>query len=224
LAVKASESPDASGGYLTYTIEGDGIDLTEGAATFNGQISKVKFGDNGWCYIKANLKEGSSIRITGELDSNGNALSTNGLFRGQAYYVLENDPYDYRPTGYVYVGANPDQVDPRKDYNATSGLWYKQENVGNDPQDDLALPDGTSKSLSIYALFIQSSKENTQVTTTGRYTTGNDTIFVVNTLDKNKVSPTGILIDNLPYLLMIGIPVAVFIALFALKRRRNAVE
>ena len=222
LAVKASVNPNASGGALTYTIKGEGRDLTENSEAYNQQVKKVSFGTNGWCYIKADLKEGSSIRITGELDSNGNALSSNGLFRGQTYYVLENDPYDYRPTGYVYMGANPDEVDPRKNYKENNPLWYKQDNVNNDPYDNVALPDGTSKNLSMYALFITSSKDGNQVTATGRNTTGNDTIFVVNNLDENKVSATGIFVDNLPYILMIGVPLVVFAGMFVARRRGNA--
>jgi hypothetical protein len=94
---------------------------------------------------------------------------------------------------------------------------------------NVVLPDGTNEELSMYALLIESKIEvdgnnKKSLLAKGRNTTGNDTIFVVNSLDEAKVSPTGILIDNLPYVLMIGIPVAVFIALFALKRRRNVVE
>ena len=223
LAVKSSVSPNASGGALTYKIEGGGADLTNGENNpdYSTDEHTVQFNSNGWCYIKAGLKEGSSISITGELDSNGNALSTNGLFRGQAYYVLENNPYDYRPTGYVYVGANPDEVDPRKDYSDGNDLWYKQDNVDNDLY-NVVLPDGTSKELSIYALLIESSKDGNKVTATGRNTTGNDTIFVVNSLDENKVSATGIFVDNLPYVLMIGVPLVVFAGMFVAKRRGNA--
>jgi hypothetical protein len=54
-------------------------------------------------------------------------------------------------------------------------------------------------------------------------TTGNaTTIFVVNDLDTNKVSNTGILVDNLPYILMIGVPLVVFAGMFVAKRRGNA--
>ena len=121
LAVKASVSPDASGGALTYVIEGGGADLTkaedagEHLSSWHWQVNHTwcQFDANGWCYIKADLKEGSSIRITGEFDSKGVALSTNGLFRGQTYYVLENDPYDYRPTGYVYMGEEDRSIPAR---------------------------------------------------------------------------------------------------------------
>ena len=209
LAVKASVSPNASGGYLTYKIEGEGKDLTEGRTANGEQGSKVSFGDNGWCYIKAELKEGSSIRITGEFDSSGNVLSPNGLFRGQAYYVLENDLGDYRPTGYVYVGT--DAVDPRTNYSDNNNLWYSQSDVGNSPINGYTLPDGTTKEINAFALLIEN-----------RNTTGNDTIFVVNKLDEQKVSATGIFFDNLPYILMIGVPLVVFAGMFVARRRGNA--
>ena len=48
------------------------------------------------------------------------------------------------------------------------------------------------------------------------------TIFVVNSIDEAKVSPTGIFIDNLPYILMIGVPLVVFAGMFVAKRRGNA--
>jgi hypothetical protein len=144
--------------------------------------------------------------------------------------VLENNPYDYRPTGYVYGGSDSytdDEgktvyIDPRTDYDDANGLWYKQDNVDNDPQDGVALPDGKTINLSIYALFIASSKDGTRVTVTGRNTTGNDTIFVVDKLDEAKVSATGIFVDNLPYILMIGVPLVVFAGMFVARRRGNA--
>jgi hypothetical protein len=48
------------------------------------------------------------------------------------------------------------------------------------------------------------------------------TIFVVNKLDTNKVTPTGIFVDNLPYILMIGVPPVVFAGMFVARRRGNA--
>ena len=41
-------------------------------------------------------------------------------------------------------------------------------------------------------------------------------------MDPNKVSPTGIFVDNLPYILMIGVPLVVFAGMFVAKRRGNA--
>ena len=235
LAVKSSDvvGSNANGSVLTYKIEGGGIDKTDNKQNNVGiedtpQASDymVGFNNSGWCYIKANLTEGSYIRITGEFgplneNSKRDTLTTNGLFQGQTYYVIEDEPGDYRPTGYVYggsdsytdAGGNEVYIDPRKNYDENSSLWQKTENCDNSPQDDCVLPDGTSRDLSAYSLLMNGS--------TGANGTS---IFVVNNIDENKVSTTGILINNLPYILMIGIPVIVFIALFVSKRRRNAVE
>ena len=48
------------------------------------------------------------------------------------------------------------------------------------------------------------------------------TVFVVNEIADDKVAPTGIFIDNLPYILMVGIPTAVFGVMFANRLRKNA--
>jgi hypothetical protein len=162
----------------------------------------VVFGTDGYAHIKADLKEDSVIRITGEFGPLNNGtraiLSQSGLIADHEYSVIERNPGDYRPTGYVYSGVN--SVDPRVNANGMS----KVNNYG-----DGTPPNG----FGLFALKIDGSA-------TGSATT----VFVVNTIDESKVSITGILIDNLPYILMIGIPVAVFIALFVLRRRRNAAE
>lgn len=48
-------------------------------------------------------------------------------------------------------------------------------------------------------------------------------VTVTNNLLDEKVSPTGILIDNLPYIIMVGVPLVVFALLFV-SRRRNSVD
>ena len=214
LTIHSTEAVTAvkEGSALTYTIEGGGTDSTQNAKTSNG-VNMVEFDSNGWAYITAELKEGSSIRITGMLGplsgDERETISTVGLTSGLEYYVIEDNPGDYRPTGYVYEGTSTD-VDPRKSDTGMS----KTNNVGDSPiQDFGSRYDGSISELPAFALFVEGN------------TTGSDTtVFVVNSLDENKVSPTGILIDNLPYILMIGIPVIVFIALFVLRRRRNAFE
>lgn len=207
----AAVSAVGEGSALTYKIEGGGTDSTENAGTLNGD-KMVEFDSNGWAYIKAGLKEGSSIRITGMFGplsgDERETISTAGLADGLEYYVIEGNPYDYRPTGYVYVGDGT-SVDPRV---SDSGMTKKT--VSDSPiQNFSGKYDGSMAELPAFALFVEGT------------TTGSDTtVFVVNVLDGNKVAPTGILIDNLPYILMIGVPVAVFIALFALRHRRVAAE
>jgi predicted aconitase with swiveling domain len=48
------------------------------------------------------------------------------------------------------------------------------------------------------------------------------TVFVVNTIDENKATPTGIFVDNLPYILMVGAPLIIFAGMFVAKRRESA--
>jgi hypothetical protein len=170
----------------------------------------VEFDSNGWAYIKAGLKEGSSIRITGMFGplsgDKRETISTAGLADGLEYTVIESNPYDYRPTGYVYVGDGT-SVDPR-----VSDSDMTKTTVSDSPiQNFSGRYDGSMAELPAFALFVEGS------------TTGSDTtVFVVNALDDKKVSATGILIDNLPYILMIGMPLVVFAGMFVARRRGNA--
>lgn len=224
---EAATNQDAQGACLTYVIEGEGIDKTDNKDEFgehrklNGIESDIEqnnhymavFDSDGYARVKADLKEDSVIRITGEFgpynpeyaseNPEGNKrmiLSTSGLLAGQDYYVIERDPGNYEPTGYVYIGTD-NTVDPRKDPN---GMETKQKltTAATDPADSTQINAG--------ALLMHYVASGSQTTA-----------FVVNKIDETKVSPTGILINNLPYILMIGIPVGVFALLFVSKRRRN---
>ena len=235
----AAANPDAHGACLTYLIEGDGIDMTENNQDSDGERRKLNgikqdipqnnhymatFNDNGWAYVKAELKEDSLIRITGEFgplnaeyetqNEYGNrrmVLSTSGLLTGQTYYVIEREPGNYVPTGYEYVGTDA-SADPRK---GTDGMTTTQARTTSvtDPTDPI--PDNqpyyTQATIGAGALLVEG-------TSTGSATT----VFVVNKIDETDVNPTGIFINNLPYILMVGIPVVVFATMFVIKRRGNA--
>ncbi|MDO4403517.1 MAG: FctA domain-containing protein [Atopobiaceae bacterium] len=55
------------------------------------------------------------------------------------------------------------------------------------------------------------------------YTGGEGThTYVVNEFDDDSISLTGIFINNLPYILMIGVPLVVFAVMFARRRRASA--
>ena len=144
---EVAKNPNARGSCLTYVIEGGGIDCTANVDE-NGQHAKLNgvygieqanhsmavFNDAGWAYIKADLKENSTIRVTGTFGPyhpeyaaeapNGMdrrmTLSTTGLLQSQTFYVIERDPgYFYGgPTGYVYTGDD-EASDPRVD---TTGM------------------------------------------------------------------------------------------------------
>ena len=240
---EAAKNPDAHGACVTYQIDGDGRDTTEYNQDSYGEHMRLNgvydidqvndrmatFNDNGWCYIKADLKEGGLIRITGEFgpynpeyeDSAPNkkdrrmTLSTNGLLDGQTFYVIEAYPGNYVPTGYVYVGGDA-SADPRKDQTNMT----KTEKLTSDMVDETSIPGPEydnnpdafeRRMLKAGSLFVK-----------GSATGGATTVFVVNAIDESNVNPTGIFIDNLPYILMVGIPVAVFAVMFVIKHRENA--
>jgi hypothetical protein len=228
----AAAHASGSGNVLTYRVLGDGVDTTSNVdgngdhLRLNGVYDipqandyMVEFDPDGWAYITANLKEDSVISITGmfgpydsgyESESpNGKdrreTFFTGGIMEGLDYYVIEREPYDYRPTGYVYVGDD-DQADPRVNKTGMQETPYF-------PDPDNPDPTPVANDLGPFSLCVSG-------TTSGSATT----VFVVNAMDENKVSVTGILIDNMPYILMIGIPVTVFAAWFALRRRGVAAE
>jgi hypothetical protein len=224
---EAATNADSKGCVVTYMIEG-GKDRTENVDTdgsrprLNGveDIQQAnhymaKFNDDGWCVLKADLQENGVIRITGEfgpynpefVGENGKdhrmTLSTSGLLAGQDYYVIERSLGDYRPTAYVYKG-DATNIDPRVDHTGMD-----ETNYVKDP--DKERDETTGEYLEPFDLYLK-----------GNATGDATTVFVVNEMDSTKVSPTGILIDNLPYILMVGIPVAVFAAMFVIKHRENA--
>ncbi|MBR3328527.1 MAG: hypothetical protein IKG22_14535 [Atopobiaceae bacterium] len=239
----AAANPDAHGACLTYLIEGDGIDMTEYNQDSDGERRKLNgvkqdipqnnhymatFNDSGWAYLKAELKEDSVIRVTGEFgpynaeyenqNEYGNrrmVLSTSGLLNGQTKYVIERDPGDYEPTGYEYVGTD-ENADPRVSSNGMTAT-QKLTTPITDPTD--LIPNEYENNPDAYH---KKTIEEGSLVVQGSATGSATTVFVVNTINESAVSPTGILIENLPYILMVGIPVAVFAGMFVMKRRGNA--
>ena len=235
----AAASPDSHGCCLTYLIEGDGIDETEYNQDSDGERRKLNgvkqdipqnnhymatFKDNGWAYVKAELKEGSLIRITGEFgpydaeyetkNEYGNrrmVLSTSGLLTGQEYYVIERDPGDYEPTGYEYVGADVN-ADPRQNADGMT-TTQKLATSMTDPTDPIPADQ---------PYYTQDTIEAGELLVEGSATGSATTVFVVNKIDETNVSPTGIFIDNLPYILMVGVPLVVFAGMFVARRRGSA--
>lgn len=213
-------SGSAQGACLTYVIEGGGVDQTESNLLNDGSHKRLDYiynapqvADNiaefdpatGNATIEADLKEGSSIRVTGvfgpyavdyepdvahgeDPNDRRKTVSSLGILQGETFTVIEETPGNYVPTGYVYEGDDAD-FDPRTD--DLTGVFVRDAEDGK----------------------LSMAREATGSATTA---------FVVNTLDDSFASPTGILINNLPYILMIGIPVAVFAVMFVSKRRRNA--
>jgi hypothetical protein len=176
----------------------------------------AEFSTDGWAIVTANLKEDSLIRVTGEFgpynpsyaqeSPNGKdrrmTLTTSGLLVGQQYYVIESAPGSYEPTGYVYLGegTNPDPRTNSTGMTATQKLATATTNPT--PSDPSTLPAG--------ALLVEEDATGTATT-----------VFVVNKIDESRVSPTGIIINNLPYILMATVPLGIFAAMFVAKRRAD---
>jgi hypothetical protein len=244
---EAAANPDAQGACLTYQIDGDGIDETEYNQDDNGEHRKLNgvrsnisqnndymatFSDKGWVTIKAQLKEDSVIRITGEFGPYNAAyendptnpdhnrrkiLSTSGLLQGQKYYVIERYPGYYAPTGYVYEGEG-DAVDPRKDESNSVMTETGKLNASiTDPTD--VPPSEYDNNPDLYS---PKTIEEGSLVVKGDATGSATTVFVVNTIDESKATPTGIFVDNLPYILMVGAPLIIFAGMFVAKRRESA--
>jgi hypothetical protein len=128
----------------------------------------------------------------------------------------------------VYVGTT--DVDPRTQAGATGmsePVGVTDEDTWKDYNGQFKLPGWALRTVEFQDGETLKSKTQFQLPpfaffVTGSTTGSDTTVFVVNELDENKVTPTGIFIDNLPYILMVGIPIAVFAVLFANRLRKNA--
>ena len=208
----------AAGCCITYQIAG-GEDVTQSnlisGTTQHQQLNGVSgvtdymvgfVGDT--ATIEANLHEGGTITITGlygPYSTENYAVTGNyrakvvegGLKSGVSFEVYEDGFGDYMPTGYVQPSTDG-VIDPR---TATGDELAQLVQAGT-----------TTSTDNGYTFAI-----------TGHNVSNNGTVVtVVNTLDDSNASATGIIINNLPYILMVGIPVAVFTAMFVAKLRENA--
>ena len=214
LTILDSSAP--AGSCITYTVSG-GEDTTDGAKTLDGVENNtsrcVAFAGGGQALeITANLKDGGKITVTGlygtlqpadEAHNNQpyrNRL-TEGLKATTQYKVDETlegqEASQYTPYGFVYPTSNPT--------DGTSFTWPTDGTNAN-----FSAGKGTNLSVDGTA---SDAVVQTVVSNDGAY------VYIVNVFDDNSVTPTGIIINNLPYVLMIGIPVAVFVGMFVSKRR-----
>lgn len=210
----------AAGCCITYQIAG-GEDVTQSnlisGTTQHQQLNGVSgvtdymvgfVGDT--ATIEANLHEGGTITITGlygpysteyyaETGNYRAKVVEGGLKSGVSFEVYEDGFGDYMPTGYVQPSTDG-VIDPR-----TADV---------DELAQLVQAGTTTSTDNVYTFAI-----------TGFNVSNNGTVVtVVNTLDDSNASATGIIINNLPYIIMVGVPVAVIAAVLVLKRRGNAAE
>lgn len=217
LTDEIATTPLAQGCVATYVVTG-GDDVTTsntvtggGHTTLNGVYgidqssqSMVPFDPiTGTATIVADLSEGGSITVTGVfgpyvesyVGANGRDKRSTVSTAGPSADT-EFKVTETEPGSYVpsgYVNPSEEDIDPRTDgFVAPAGWTYE----GGTEGEKLEIEGAVSKDGNI--------------------------IYVVNTLDDSHASPTGIFINNLPYILMVGIPVAVFATMFVLKRRASA--
>ena len=210
----------AAGCCITYQIAG-GEDVTQSnlisGTTQHQQLNGVSgvtdymvgF-DGDTATIEANLHEGGTITITGlygpynteyyaETGNYRAKVVEGGLKSGVSFEVYEDGFGDYVPTGYVQPSTNG-VIDPRT-----------------------ATVDESTQAQVVQAGNITSTDNVSTFAITGYNVSNNGTVVtVVNTLDDSNANATGIIINNLPYILMVGVPLVVFAGMFVAKRRESA--
>lgn len=210
LTIEDSAAPQGS--CLTYTVQGgedatldsmqiDGRnDLTETCVEFKGNGAPLR--------IQARLHDGGRIVITGlygvkqgaPVDAAGNTRNklADGPNQGSMYSVSEifEDDDPYRVRGSVFGTASV-QVD----------------DSGGVVSEPVMTVEGNTTGLAI------GNPKQLTLGTSGEY------VLVVNSLDVQDVSPTGLVSRHLPRILLIGLPVAMLVAWIAfryLRKKREA--
>jgi hypothetical protein len=115
----------------------------------------------------------------------------------------------------VYEGESTG-ADPRKD---STGMTETSK-LDNDVRDPTDVPPNEYDNNP--DLYNYKTIEKGSLIVQGDATGSATTVFVVNTIDEYKATPTGIFVDNLPYILMVGAPLIIFAGMFVAKRRESA--
>lgn len=206
--------PDSA---ITYTISSSkGEMISEDSGMLDNVMSEgpyncFKFGeDQHELHIKFKLKDGGKFTINGvwgtvasePIEGQGTDETPDyrkkwatGLNANTEFTLIEKGETNYTAKAYVYGKANvtPPTFDGNKDTTV-------------DPED----------------IDTETGNKNEGVSITSKAGTDGTHVFVVNKFDDSAVSLTGIFINNLPYILMIGVPLVVFAVMFARRRRASA--
>ncbi len=219
-----TKQENAQGAVATYVIIG-GVDATTANLNSNGIRPTLDGVDpsveqtshtmieydktTGKAVIEAYLRDGGSIQVTGEFGPDNPAFasdpqnqhpgdtrmraSVKGPRAGTDFTVWEEDPGAYLAAGYLQSGT----------MTALNTMTAEQVTQNSSK---------TSQDMQTAGLA-------------GRVVSEGDDdgllVAVVNTLDESNVSPTGIVLDHVPYLLLVGVPVAFFAGSFVAKRLRK---
>lgn len=178
-----------AGSCITYQVD-KGEDITEGRQTLNG----VTGNSSSMVEFQG---DAAPLVIKAKLQ-HGGTITVTGL-----YGTLNSDKTRHELTKGLKASTKYDVAEAA--YADYTPVAYVQQT--NAPENKKA---GTSTSA---AEGVALSVTNAEVGNDGGY------VYIVNTFDDSSVTPTGIIINNLPYVLMVGIPVAGFAVMFANKRR-----
>lgn len=204
-----------SGIKVAYTVDDGNGNAVEKSATFGKDYTTDEQGvDNTGQFkdaivrFKAQISDTGKISINSITDINGQVIQE-GLNAGTTVTVTETGVNEYTASGY-YWNKNTDTVAP----TATKGQDGKYT---ADPA-DAGVTKAFTQSAEGAGVTVGSNNpndDNNHITTTvdGGY------VYLLNIYDDTAVTPTGILINNLPYVLMVGIPVVAFAVMFVNKRR-----
>lgn len=216
LTNEMATSENAHGSAVTYIVNG-GDDVTQSNLETDGSHRIINgipkrlssFGDSmvefdsvtGEAVIEADLRDGGTITITGlfgpySLDWLNDPANR---YKGESYRMVASEDGPMVGSAYEIVEGTPG--------NYTPAIY-----VFSSPVED---PTAST------ALDSKSGQTGTAIDYDSQALDGGTYVYVVNTLDDSFASPTGILINNLPYILMVAVPVGAFAAMFVAKRRRN---
>lgn len=179
------------------------------ANTWTGGSRKAAYFSNQTATITETLKDSEYISVIGVQGYNINDKSK----------VDDVSDSDLSPT---YVGRSwlGNGVVPNTTYTVQEGAYehYKAKITTFDDNSPKTL---TSSTTTNNPKVLKSALVNTAISTSTKTDSTDKTVIVLNTYDDASTNPTGIIINNLPYVLLIGIPVAVFAVMFVSRRRNN---
>lgn len=197
--------------YMVYKSDGTAIapsadEQLDNAPAYDSNANHYKavFGEDGKTTIKAKLSDGYYIEITGiygfnDPDDSHREKFFNGMKKDVTFTVTESEVDGYNAA--LYVNPTKTVGEETKPAEASDLTW--------------------DSSTGAYAIQPTTQASNKVLNYTAK-STDSTYVYVMNTLADNKVTSTGIFMDNLPYVIMVGVPLAVLAVMFVRRRQANA--
>jgi hypothetical protein len=178
-----------AGSCITYQVD-KGKDITEGKQTLNGVTGNFS--------PMVEFQGGGQPLVIKAKLQHGGTIRVTGL-----YGIMNSNNTRTELTKGLKASTKYDVAEAAyADY--TPAVYVQQTNAPSTKKTGTAKIGTKGAPLSV---------TNAEVGNDGGY------VYIENTFDDNSVTPTGIIINNLPYVLMVGIPVAAFAVMFVNKRR-----